>query len=288
MLKKLLLIIVLSAFVIPLSAQQSTSTTTGSFQTFEGGYMLWRSDIGTIWVFYHNGTSAPFPLSKYAHLSENPIDQSAPAGYIKPILGFGKVWGHFPLVRTQLGWALRAETGYAMTWENVSLIGNGAIAFEVNLPDGTVVSLRDDNTWRLVTDTTRLPPTPYPSRSAGYDDVDLGDWQFPASPAGVLDVSPATMVSSGHYIVAPHQDVVIRWTGYGPNSDVTMQVDFSYSDAGDDAHYHIGSDVTKEDGFFTTLALSEGMDVTVIARSRLLALNDAGFHSPTIRITVAD
>jgi hypothetical protein len=95
-------------------------TTFAAFQPFENGYMLWRYDAGSVEVFYgKNGGGgndfATYRNRYYAALRNNPITALPPAGLIKPINGFGKVWGNFASVRQRLGWAIGPEQSYMMT-----------------------------------------------------------------------------------------------------------------------------------------------------------------------------
>ena len=80
-------------------------------QRFEHGQMIWRADSGEIWVLLNSGRALLFTGSSYQRLSENPYT-TPPQGTIRPILGFGKVWGHYSDVRAGLGWAIRPEIGY--------------------------------------------------------------------------------------------------------------------------------------------------------------------------------
>lgn len=124
-----------------------------TFQTFEGGYMMWWSDTGSIWVLYNTGESEYFSSQRYGGLSENPVWASAPSGRFKPIQGFGKVWGHFPHVRNRLGWGLEQVHAYIMDFQRYTSIGsspNGYVYFRISFPDNRLVYLSDHKTWRFV------------------------------------------------------------------------------------------------------------------------------------------
>jgi LysM repeat protein len=118
-----------------------------SFQEFEGGFMLWLSDNGSIWVFIQSlGQVYLYESAGYATL---PIDRETPPplGRVRPDNGFGRVWSNFPDVRARLGWALQPELGYVSTWtfrpdfavQSVTLPGGGAILENVG----------GNNAWRV-------------------------------------------------------------------------------------------------------------------------------------------
>ncbi|MEL6269636.1 MAG: hypothetical protein AAFR22_07480, partial [Chloroflexota bacterium] len=90
----------------------ATSSFPASFQMFENGYMLWWSETGTIWALSNRGSITRYNSLAYGALPANPIRGAAPAGKLKPAAGFGKVWGNFPVVRSELGWATQHEVSY--------------------------------------------------------------------------------------------------------------------------------------------------------------------------------
>lgn len=95
---------------VPVTAQ-------GAIQEFEKGYMLWRQDGGSIFIFYgkNGGAASGFSNVTWAALPDNPVKDAPPAGLIKPIFGFGKLWGSDPGFRQYLGWAVGPEQHYTMT-----------------------------------------------------------------------------------------------------------------------------------------------------------------------------
>lgn len=86
-------------------------------QSFEGGWMYWRSDTGEIYVFIRG--------QLYAQVFDDTWDESQPA-YSCPDLapsqtpptpqrGFGKVWCNQPMVRQLLGVAISGERPFEAT-----------------------------------------------------------------------------------------------------------------------------------------------------------------------------
>lgn len=108
---------------------------------------------------------------------------------------------------------------------------------------------------------------------------------IPQSPAGALDVSPATLQGPSHYVVAPNTAFTIRWTGYGPNPSVPAQIEFTYLVPESTLPNSIGIDTTLTDGASITWTLPAGSDVIVTASARLAGELHQVFFSPDIRIT---
>lgn len=127
----------------PVTPQPAIRFTTGAIQEFVGGKMLYMADTGTIWVLTNQGDAYSFLTQDYGYLPENPVWAAAPPGYIKPFLGFGKVWGNFLSVRNELSWALSPENSYGMQLShnvNQSWIS-------IQLPNGQWVDIITNRSW---------------------------------------------------------------------------------------------------------------------------------------------
>lgn len=83
-------------------------------QRFEKGLMVWRSDNSTIYVLGNNGQAVVFGSPPYTNLPDNPIFGTPPSR-LRPIFGFGKVWGNHKTVRDLIGWPVLPEIGFK-TW----------------------------------------------------------------------------------------------------------------------------------------------------------------------------
>lgn len=150
-----LLFFVLLCLATPVLAQDSVTTFEGVYQPFENGHMVWLGNTGDIWVLYSGGTAAHFPESSYASLPDNPITATPesdtytnPEYLVRPVSGFGRVWGNSPDVREQLGWGLAPEVAYQVTREQVYELN--ALAFQINDPFGRLIVIQDDDTWRFL------------------------------------------------------------------------------------------------------------------------------------------
>ncbi len=129
---------------VPPTPPGSVSTTTSaSYQPFDGGFMVWEARTSNIVVFYNNGgslnaTYTVYPASQYALLPDNPVLDPVPLDRVRPAFGIGKVWGNFFVVRSNLGWAQTSEQGYVTTFIS-STVGNQAETCFV-LPDNRAVN----------------------------------------------------------------------------------------------------------------------------------------------------
>ncbi len=131
----------------PTPTQPSVIPLGVSYQAFEGGFMLWRSDNGNIWVYIDSlGQVFLYEPRGYATL---PIDRTTPPplGRVRPDNGFGRVWSNFPDIRARLGWALAPEFGYVSTW---TYRPDFAVQ-SVTLPEGGAIleNTGGNNAWRV-------------------------------------------------------------------------------------------------------------------------------------------
>lgn len=151
----LLLLLALGAAALPAAAQVTPIYVTT--QRFDGGLMVWRGDDSTIYVLGTTGKALTFASTAYSALPDNPIFGSPPSR-LRPILGFGRVWGNHPRVREMLGWPVLPEIGF-----NTTVLVQNATVFITEL-DGTVIQFNPDGTWhRLDYSPNPTPmPCPYP------------------------------------------------------------------------------------------------------------------------------
>ncbi len=131
-------------FVVDVQAPpqpDQTISVYSAYQQYEHGFMLWRSDNGSIDVFFGSGSYSLYPSTSFGNLPDNPYG-NAPSGLVRPINGFGRVWGNFSVVRTNLGWATAPEQGFN---SNIVISHGAPISF--SLPNGTVVHTTPTGTW---------------------------------------------------------------------------------------------------------------------------------------------
>ncbi len=122
-----------------------------SYQAFEGGHMIWRSDTNEIYVHFGDGRASIFLEQDYANLPDAVIEEAPPLNRQAPDSGFGKVWANAPGVRDKLGWALDDEQGYMATTQRVAptRAPRPQFAFYITLPGGEVVG-SGYGAWRIV------------------------------------------------------------------------------------------------------------------------------------------
>lgn len=149
--------------VLPTVSGADQRYSTGvTFQWFERGFMLWRSDTSDIWVYEEIGEAVKsrnrltiHPVSRYGSLAVSNI--LAPAGLLQPVMGFGKVWSNLNNYRQTLGWATQSEMAYTLQFRSV-----GSEVYEFSLPDGAVITRYGDGFWSNVPQRNTIP-TPYPT-----------------------------------------------------------------------------------------------------------------------------
>jgi hypothetical protein len=163
------LVLALGSTALPGVAADDGVTVAVTSQRFEGGVMYWRSDTGLIWVLFNDGLVQAFPSSTYGRLRDNPF-RNPPPGRVRPINGFGRVWGCYRTVRDRLGWATLPELGFV-----TRIVTRGSSIYLVQL-DGSVVQIDPNSTWHLAS--TIPQPAPSAPRivsvQAQPDPVDLG------------------------------------------------------------------------------------------------------------------
>lgn len=110
----------------PQAAIQNGSRVQAAYQSFEHGFMVWRSDSGDVLAF---DTSNRFWLvAQPAYQSLPDATEEPPnVALVRPINAFGKVWGNYPPIRDALGWAIQPEQCYFATFHDSS----GHIRFSV-------------------------------------------------------------------------------------------------------------------------------------------------------------
>jgi hypothetical protein len=147
-LKRVLFAIVFCLIAAAPAAAQSTATVYSTAQRFENGLMIWRSDTAFIWVLGNNGQVLNFPASRYSQLPDNPVFGDPPSR-LRPIFGFGKVWGNNVEVRGLLGWPTLPEIGFNMGVRYANR------TYYLTQLDGSVIQINPNDTW---TRTTGGPP----------------------------------------------------------------------------------------------------------------------------------
>ena len=136
----------LANVALPAGAQSYTVYVTA--QRFEHGQMIWRSDSSAIWVLFDSGRAILYPPGAYQRWPDNPY-LTPPPGYVRPIFGFGKIWGNDANVRAGLGWATRPEIGYT------AQVRDDPGKNYLRQLDGRWIAVDLGSTWSYVDD---LPP----------------------------------------------------------------------------------------------------------------------------------
>jgi hypothetical protein len=92
-------------------------------EQFQGGYMFWRGDTKTIYIFYWGspndtvGAWQQFPDTWNDGDPEPTPEQAAPTGLYIPVRGFGKLWRENSSVHQALGYAIEPEQAITGAWQ---------------------------------------------------------------------------------------------------------------------------------------------------------------------------
>jgi hypothetical protein len=183
----------LTCFLYPTAAQPDVIVYSTA-QRFESGLMIWRSDTRFIWVLANNSQVFTYPASVYSDFPDNPIFGDPPSR-LRPIFGFGKVWGQNSALRDLIGWPVLPELGFDM-----SIREAGGKTYLTQL-DGTVYQINRDGTWSLSTP----PPstTPYVLNFAVSPN--------PAQPGGTVTLN--WNVQGTQYVILQMYDLRTNATG---------------------------------------------------------------------------
>lgn len=128
------------------------AASTASIQYFDGGMMYWVSNSDQIYVYY--GAAASGSWQSFANPNDPSYDEpreTAPAGKLEPIRGFGTLWHTISAIRSALSWANSPE--YPITGV-VQYFPNGMMLFSPALegrPDRIWV-MTNDGSWTRYTD----------------------------------------------------------------------------------------------------------------------------------------
>jgi LysM repeat protein len=126
-----------------------------SYQQFENGFMIWRGDNGSIWVFVNQtangGYVMRFASNVYGAMTNQVPYPQVPAGRTVPMMGFKRIYDNFASLRLALGWGIGSERGLSMTVQPAGL------AFTATIPDQRIVQINPNRTWQFISST----PLPY-------------------------------------------------------------------------------------------------------------------------------
>lgn len=142
-----------AAPTVPVENPNGTFQTSATFLLFENGFMVWRADNGTIFVFSLDSRVRSVPLAAYGNLGLPEMNMTLQGGFV-PNNGFGRVWRNNPDIREALGVATEAnDTAYTLLIQQPSF----GPYYTMTLPDGHMVRVNLDGTWQGVVAT--MTPT---------------------------------------------------------------------------------------------------------------------------------
>lgn len=111
-----------------------------TWQPFERGMMLWRSDTREIYALLNNGI---FLNYQDTWNGQTLPQETPPNGLRQPQRGFGTVWlaNQPPTLRSSIGWATADESSYTAEIERISGSTASTSTIYLTLPDGRVAWL---------------------------------------------------------------------------------------------------------------------------------------------------
>jgi hypothetical protein len=117
-----------------------------SFQAFENGWMLWRSDTDTVFALMGDSSmfAYTFDLSALAPANLYPPTPSPDLLHPQVSFPFDRVWQRDPSIRERIGWATTAALAYT-----ARVMGQTAPGFGISLPDGRSAALNFTGIWYL-------------------------------------------------------------------------------------------------------------------------------------------
>jgi hypothetical protein len=125
---------------------QNPVTIWSAEQTFQYGYMIWRSDINMVLVMYGTGTWKEVPDNWKQGDPEKDSNIHPPQGLYQPVRGFGRVWrdyeGANPDSVPIIGWATAEERGFNCVYQTYQ--GGRMILTDRNV----VYVLYNNGQWR--------------------------------------------------------------------------------------------------------------------------------------------
>ncbi len=126
------------ALMCPEGAEQFVQ---GTFQEFEGGYLLRRADTDKIYVLYRGGRAFEIFPDDFEQNEVVTVTETPPANYFAPAGRLAKLWLSNAGVRARLGWAIAPENIYVMTLQHEQVSSNQFTTYLL-WPDERLIFLR--------------------------------------------------------------------------------------------------------------------------------------------------
>lgn len=133
--------------------REAPLVTTGAFQPFEHGFMIWVPQSGSaypsIYAFQDTGRVLHYPDTWTEGEPEYDPDLVPPEGLYQPVRGFGKAWREFPWLIDELGWATSPESTFTVTYQGEIRESIPGVNY-LTIPDGTILQMVHQE-WHLFT-----------------------------------------------------------------------------------------------------------------------------------------
>jgi len=146
--------------------------TQGTQQPFQGGEMLWRADMGQVYVLLPDRWISYADEYRPGDPEPEPLGAPEP-GLLEPRLGFGKIWRALGGPTTPLGWATAEEQGFqaaAQDYQNGTVLQTGLTRPGSAAP--LLYAIHADGDWTSTAPTAMLATSP-PFRFGMFEDFNL-------------------------------------------------------------------------------------------------------------------
>lgn len=202
---------------LPAYADISYGSVFVTSQRYDRGEMIWRSDVGTIFMLANDGQALRFPVTEYGSLPPSPW-KTAPLGKIPPMLGFGKVWSNYDDVRAKLGWAYFPEVG-----RNTPLTQFDDGTLYMLTQSAKPVRINPNNTWQYVDHIPTTPTNPPPQSDPYFQSISVSPDEGKVGATitvswNIINVDAAIVE---FYDAYPRNDILYRIEDHHPSSGST-------------------------------------------------------------------
>jgi hypothetical protein len=140
-------------------ADSEFALTEAASQQFQGGFMFWRGDTRTIYIFTGGPSDTIGVWHEYPDTWQDgdPMPSptvTPPPGLYAPVRGFGKLWYGDESIRLALGWATTPETATTGAWQDFQ---RGHALWTT---DRVIRFMYEDGLWERFADTYVAPVAP--------------------------------------------------------------------------------------------------------------------------------
>ena len=94
--------------------EETTATTIGAIQQYQGGWLLWFQDTDQVWILIDKNNQWLVYQDPYQQGDFDP-PMDPPDGHFQPMLGASSIWREHDIVEDGLGWGLEMAYNFTAT-----------------------------------------------------------------------------------------------------------------------------------------------------------------------------